>query len=162
MHTTTPHFRITGLPSAAFRPLFGLSDDALARHRARRSVVDGPGFPDRVALVDAEVGASVLLVNHAHLPDDGPYRASHAIFVVERDQPTFDAIDRVPDALRSRMLSLRGFDADGMMVDADLVAGADVETLVARLFALPAVAFVHAHFAKRGCYACRIDRVDAH
>jgi hypothetical protein len=30
--------------------------------------------------------------------------------------------------------------------------------VIARFFQDPAVAFLHMHFAKPGCYACRIDR----
>jgi hypothetical protein len=30
--------------------------------------------------------------------------------------------------------------------------------LIARLFADPRVAYIHAHNAKRGCYAARIER----
>jgi hypothetical protein len=117
-----------------------------------------PGYPDRIGLRDVEIGEAVILVNYNHLPDEGPYRSSHAVFVAERCGETFDAVDRVPDVLRPRVLSLRAFDADGMMVDADLVDGADVESLIARLFVDSAVAYIHAHYAKRGCYACRIDR----
>jgi hypothetical protein len=60
--------------------------------------------------------------------------------------------------MRARLLSLRAFDADGMMIDADIAEGAAVEPLIARLFANPAVHYIHAHNAKRGCYAGRIDR----
>ena len=59
--------------------------------------------------------------------------------------------------MRVRLLSLRAFDADGMMIDAEAAEGAAVEPLIARLFANPAVAYIHAHNAKRGCYSGRID-----
>jgi hypothetical protein len=45
-----------------------------------------------------------------------------------------------------------------MMVDADVVDGSEVEPLIARLLADPRAAYVHAHYARRGCYAARIDR----
>jgi hypothetical protein len=45
-----------------------------------------------------------------------------------------------------------------MMVDADVVDGAAVEPLIARLFANVDVSYIHAHNAKRGCYSGRIDR----
>jgi Protein of unknown function (DUF1203) len=155
-------FRVTGLSPAPFRNLFALSDDELERRHARRMIADAkPGYPDRVGLRDVEVGEAVILVNYQHLRDDGPYRSSHAIFVAERTQEPFDAIDRIPDVLRVRMLSLRAFDTDGLMLDADLVDGRYVEMLIKRLFADPAVAFIHVHYAKRGCYACRVDRVTA-
>ena len=44
------------------------------------------------------------------------------------------------------------------MLDADLVDGAVIEPVIERVFANPGVAYLHAHYAKRGCYAARIDR----
>lgn len=157
---TPTSFRVTGLPVAPFQPLFAMSDEQLRARHATRYVVDHkPGYPDRVELRDAEVGERVILVNHEHLPDAGPYRSRHAIFVIEGATRSYDRVDRIPDVLRARMLSLRAFDAAGMMVDAALVAGADVEASIARFFTDPDVAFLHCHYATRGCYACRIDRV---
>ena len=157
---TPTSFRVTGLPVAAFRPLFGLTDEQLRAHHAKRYVVDEkPGYPDRIELRDAEVGERVILVNHEHLPDAGPFRSRHAVFVIEGASRRYDAVDRIPEVLRHRMLSLRAFDAGGMMVDAELVAGTDLEPSIARFLGDPGVAFLHCHYATRGCYACRIDRV---
>ena len=117
-------------------------------HHAKRYVVDGkPGFPDRIELRDAEVGERVILVNHEHLPDAGPFRSRHAIYVIEGATRHYDAVERIPDVLRHRMLSLRAFDAAGMMVDATLVAGNDIESSIGRFFDDPAVAFLHCHYA---------------
>ena len=44
------------------------------------------------------------------------------------------------------------------MVDADVVEGSGAEPMIERLFADPAIAYIHAHYAKPGCYAARIDR----
>ena len=43
-------------------------------------------------------------------------------------------------------------------LDADVVEGAAVEPLIARLLANADVSYIHAHYAKRGCYSGRIDR----
>jgi transcriptional regulator len=56
------------------------------------------------------------------------------------------------------MLSVRAYDSDGSMVDADVVDGVAVETLLARLFDRADTSYVHVHFARRGCYACRVER----
>ena len=149
-------FRITGLPAERFTPLFGLNDDELARHGALR--YRGAGLPDRITLRDTTEGESVLLINHEHQPADTPYRSRHAIFVREGATNRFDAINTVPDMLHSRLLSLRAFDANGMMVDADVVDGAAAEGLIERLLADPQVDSIHAHFARRGCYAALIRR----
>jgi Protein of unknown function (DUF1203) len=153
-------FRITGLPPEPFRPLFGLDDAQLADRGIKRYIADSkPGFPDRIELRDAEPGESVLLLNYTHQPANSPYRASHAIFVLEGAKGRYDRIDAVPEVFRPRMLSLRAFDEQGLMVDADLVDGREVEGLIERLLGNDAVAYIHAHYAKRGCYAGRIERV---
>ena len=152
-------FRIRGLDPAPFRHLFGLPDEELLRLNVKRAVADRrPGFPDRVELRDAEPGELLLLLNYLHQPADTPYRASHAIFVGEGATTAYDSLDETPECLRLRPISLRAFDAAGMMVDADLISGGEVGAAIERLFADPAAAYIHAHYAKRGCYAARIDR----
>lgn len=152
-------FRITGLPAAPFRHLYGMSETALAAHGVRRYVVDEkPGFPDRVEMREGEIGETMLLLNHVSQPADTPYRSAHAIFVREGADERYDRVGEIPEVMRSRLLSLRAFDAGGMMLDADVVDGRQVEGVIARLFANPDVGYIHVHNAKRGCYAGRIDR----
>ncbi len=152
-------FRITGLDPAPFRHLYGLTDDELAAHGARRTIANAkPGFPDRVELRDAEPGERLLLLNYTHQPADTPYRASHAIFVREGAEQAYEAVDEVPKALRLRPISLRAFDGHGEMVDADLVDGRVLEAVIERLLDNPEVRYLQAHYAKRGCYAARIER----
>ena len=152
-------FRIKGLGSEPFQHLYSLNDDELAHHGARRYVADRrPGFPDRIEVRDAEPGESLLLVNYVHQPANTPYRASHAIFVREGATETYDRVDEVPEVMRVRPISLRAFDPEDLMVDADLVEGRDLEDLIARFLLNPHVVYLHAHYAKRGCYAARIER----
>jgi len=152
-------FRITGLDAREFTHLTKLSDEELARHRAVRYVCDGkPGFPCRVSLEDAEPGEEVLLLNYEHLPLDSPYRSSHAIYVRSGATRSFDGVNTVPGALRERLLSVRAFDARGFILDAEIVEGAALPPLVERFLGDDRVAFLHAHFARRGCFAARIDR----
>jgi len=77
---------------------------------------------------------------------------------VRAGEQQYDAVDRVPPMLRSRLLSVRAFDADGMLVDADIADGADLEALIERQFAQPQTQYLHIHFARPGCYAARVDR----
>ena len=151
------NYTVYGLSPDPFIPLYGLTDDELAKRRARRVVVDGPGFPERVELRDAEPGETLLLVNFEHQDADTPYRSSHAIYVREGATEAWSG-DHLPEVMRKRLLSLRGFSSDGLMVDADVVDGSEAEPLIERLFADPEVAYIHAHYARPGCYAARIDR----
>ena len=152
-------FRIRGLPAEQFAPLFKLSDEELTEKGAVRQIADArdPGYPCRVSLTDSKPGDELILVNYEHHPVDSPYRMRFAIFVREGDE-TFDAVDAVPEQLRTRTLAVRAFDADAMMVGHELIEGAKIESAIARLFANPRAAYLHVHFASPGCYAARIDR----
>jgi len=152
-------FVIRGLDPAPFVELYGLSDTALAERGVVRMTVDAtPGFPCRVSLEDADIGETMLLLNHEHLPVESPYRQRHAIFVREGAAEAAQFEDEVPEQLAIRTLSLRAYDGNGMMTDADLVDGRELAALIDRFFVDPSVAYLHAHNAKRGCFAARIDR----
>jgi Protein of unknown function (DUF1203) len=152
-------FRITGLSPEPFRHLYGLSDQELGLRSVKRYIADKqPGFPDRIEMRDASVGETLLLLNHVCQPAATPYRASHAIFVREGAETVYDRVDEVPDVMRSRLLSLRAYDSQGMMLDADVIDGNNIESVILRFFALAPVDYIHAHNAKRGCYSGRIDR----
>lgn len=151
-------FRISGLDPAPFRHLHALSDADLSAQNIRRvRVEEKPGAPCRISLTDAEIGEHVLLLNHEHQPARTPYRQQGPIFVRETES-RFDARGVVPPALAIRLLSLRAFDAEGMMVDAEVVEGADARPLIARFFENQCVAYIHAHYARRGCFAALIER----
>jgi hypothetical protein len=152
-------FRPIGLPLSPFEPLFALGDEELAERGMRRVVADGkPGFPCRVTLEDAEPGERLILLPFEHQDAHSPYRASGPIFVREGAREPFDAIDVVPPVLRGRLLSFRGYDDAGCIVEADVVQGDDAEAAIARFFARDDVRYIHVHNAKRGCFACRIER----
>lgn len=152
-------FVISGLDPAPFAALFGQPDTVLAAQGVLRHRVESkPSAPCRISLEDAEPGETVLLLNHEHLAADTPYRSRHAIYVRETPAPAARYVDEVPPALAVRLLSVRAFDAADMMIDADVVEGADLPAVIERLFADPRAAYLHAHYARRGCFAARIDR----
>jgi hypothetical protein len=152
-------YRIVGLSPQPFLPLYGLSDAALGARNARRYCVDAvPGFPDRIELRDATIGETVLLVNYQHQPHPTPYQSSHAIFVREGALEPRCFRNEVPDVLVRRPLSVRAFDRAHWMLDAELCAGADLEGLITRFFADERTGYSQVHFAKRGCFAARIER----
>lgn len=153
-------FVVTGLPVEPFHPLFGLDAAALAARGVVRMTADSkPGFPCRITLEDAEPGETVLLLNHEHLAVDTPYRSRHAIFVRESALAPARVQDTLPPALAGRLLAIRAYDADGMMIDAEVIEGAEAAPLIERFLDNPNAAYLHAHNARRGCFAARIDRI---
>jgi hypothetical protein len=152
-------FRITGLSPEPFSELFELSDEQLhARNAVRIVALADGGYPCRISLCDAMPGDELILTHFEHHAVNSPFRASHAVYV-RPGQKRFDQANVVPEQLRKRMLSLRAFDDQAMLVAADLVDGPALESLIDRMLADERAAYVHIHFAKAGCYAARVDRV---
>lgn len=152
-------YRISGLDPADFAHLVGKTDTELAGLGAVRMIADAkPGFPCRITLEDAEPGEALLLVNHVSHGAVGPYRASHAIFVREGAGEAARYEARMPPSLDTRILSLRGFDGDGMMRDACLAHPGEADPSIRAMLANPAIDHIDAHNATRGCFAARIDR----
>jgi hypothetical protein len=150
-------FHFQGLPFEPFAPLFALSDAELeARGFLRVVAGEGDTLPCRISLKDADPGEELLLINYEHQPAHSPYRAKGPIFV-SKHGARFDGHE-VPSALRTRLLSLRAYDKDGMIVEADAVDGDKVEPVLERLFARGDTAYVHVHYAKRGCFAALVER----
>jgi hypothetical protein len=106
---------------------------------------------------DGAAGESALLMNYQHQPALSPYRSSHAIFVREGARAAYLAKDEVPDMLRIRLISVRAFDSAGMMVDAAICKGTQLETTIGRMFSMKPVAYLHLHNAQRGCFMARVD-----
>src|SRR3954462_9725069 len=142
------NFRILGLPSGDFTHLFGLSDAELAAQGGVRRVADG-NYPCRVSLTDSEPGDELLLVNYEHHPVDSPYRMRFAIYVREGDR-TYDRVNEIPEQLRTRMLAVRSFDENGMMVARSLAEGRELEAAIEQLLAPSNAAYLHVHFAAAG------------
>ena len=152
-------FQIHALDADQFRHLFELSDADLTQHRAVRQIVDVcPGAPCRVSLEDAKVGEEVILVGYRHMEQATPYRAEHAVFVRKGAEVATPLPGQVPELFRHRLISLRGFDASGMMVEADAVEGTDLEAAIEKLFDDQRVDIVHLHYAKPGCFAAKVTR----
>ena len=153
------NFQINGLDENQFEHLFGAAKDVLDIHGVERMTVETrPGYPCRISLEDAAIGETVLLMNYEHLPVATPYRSAHAIFVREGATRAIIGPNEIPEMIRIRLLSVRAFDANGTMVDADVVDGTAVEPMIERMLSLPYVDFLHIHNAKRGCFIARVDR----
>ena len=154
-------FQIHALPAEDFTDMFALSDAELADRNACRQIVKSkPGTPCRVSMGDAEVGETVILLNYEHQPAQTPFKATHAIYVREAATQAQLAIDEVPEVLRSRVISLRLFDRNHMMIDADVVQGEDLADAITKAFENDQVSYAHLHNAKPGCFAATVTRAE--
>lgn len=152
-------FMIKGLDPEHFEPLFAMKTGDLKQRGIIEVEATDSHFPCRISLDEAPVGDRLLLLNHVHQPANTPYRSSHAVFVSESAKRPGLFVSDIPPIMRTRLLSVRAFDGDDMIVNADIVDGRDAGALFAHFLENPKAAYLHAHFAKRGCFAGRVDRV---
>jgi hypothetical protein len=151
-------FRVLGLSPEQFRPFFAMPDARLHQLGARRVIADDPRMPCRVSMEHAELGEELLLLNFEHQPANTPYRATHAIYVRKAADRAFEAVDTIPEVLASRLLAIRAFDTQHMMIDAEVCDGAQAGEVFERFLADPQASYLQVHNAKRGCYAARVER----
>jgi hypothetical protein len=154
-------FQVSGLSPEPFAHLFSLSADELERLGARRVVADDAvGFPCRVSLEDVAAGEELVLLPYEHQPaPTSPYRASGPIFVSRHARASALAPGELPPCVAGRLMSVRAYDAQHLIVSADVCEGAALAPVIERMFADAQVAYIHLHNAKRGCYSCRVDRL---
>ena len=153
------NFQIAGLPAEDFAALFAMDTEALSERRMKRLIVDEmPGYPCRVSLQDAAEGETVLLLPYQYQAANSPYRSSGPIFVREAVSQAILPENTVPQMLRHRMLSVRGYDAHHIMIAARVTAGTALEEVITALFLDEAISYLHIHNAGPGCFNCRVDR----
>lgn len=153
------NYQISGIDPAQFQHLFALTDAELAVRGVSRAVAEEtPGYPCRVSLEDALVGEELILISYAHQTANSPYQAAGPIYVRRNASEIAALRNKVPPPFQSRLLSVRAYDANHFIIDAEVVDGAQLEPLIARFFGNAAVAYLHVHYARRGCYAGRVDR----
>ncbi|MGR3808956.1 DUF1203 domain-containing protein [Jiulongibacter sp. NS-SX5] len=152
------NFRITAI-NEDFQNLFDLDEDELKKIGAVIMVVDEkPGFPCRLSLEDAHIGEEVILFPYEHHKVESPYRASGPIFVRKNVTKANLEINEIPVMLEHRLLSLRIYNEDAMMIDARTVHGSILKKEIQDVFKNQKALYIQVHNAGPGCYNCQINR----
>ena len=152
------------MPTFAVRPLPApLPAPSSLAAEARTIVVHEPdSYPCRRCLRDAAEGETVVLLSYDPFVDesDTPYRQPGPIFV-HAEPCSYELSDTLPEQLTRRLLSVRSFGDDHLMMGGVVVQGAELEATVDGLLGDDAVSYLHVHNAGPGCFAARIDRLDS-
>lgn len=123
------------------------------------TVDECPGFPCRVSLEDAKIGEEVILLPYQHHKTNSPYQASGPIFVRKIAKTSSLDINEIPKMLTHRLLSLRGYDRNGIMKEASVTEGNFLKEQIMKIFENKEIVYIHIHNAKPGCYNCLVERV---
>ena len=100
----------------------------------------------------------LILFNHVSHDVATPFRAAHAVYVREEARAPAAYVDETPPVFEGRVLSLRGFDGEGMLQEALLALPGEADAKIRALLERPEIAEIHAHNAAPGCFAARIVR----
>jgi len=154
------NFRIVALDQVQFTSLFSLSESELNAKGMKKMIVDEfPGYPCRVSLTDAEIGEEVILLNYEHHNVNSPYRSNGPIFIRKIGQTANPKMNEIPIMFNHRLLSIRGFDKDAIMIFAEVMSGENLKENLFSILQNHAISYLHIHNAKPGCYNCRVERV---
>ena len=155
----TTNFIVKPLEKNIFVELLSKSEEQLAKVNARRLIADSkPGYPCRVSLIEAEVGERVLLIPFKHHDVPSPYQASGPIFIRENAETTELEINEIPEILTKRLLSVRAYNTEGLMIHAETARGAELDNAIRNQFLNSEVAYLQFHNANPGCFNCNVHR----
>jgi hypothetical protein len=107
---------------------------------------------------DAQPGEELLLLPYEHHATTSPYRSSGPIFLRRGATQRRLSPGEVPPYVTRRLISLRAYDAAGMLVGASVRDGSEVRGEIEQYFCDPTVAYLQLHNAKQGCFSCQVDR----
>jgi hypothetical protein len=153
------NFILKSLNDQDFSVFFEMTDAELYKISAKRMIVDEfPGFPCRVSLQDAALNEEVILLPYQHHKTNSPYQASGPIFVRKIAKTANLERNEIPKMFHHRLLSLRGYDKNGLMKDADVIEGKNLKEKINQLFENENIDYIHIHNSRPGCYNCLVER----
>ena len=125
---------------------------------AHRRLAEGRE-PCRRCLRDTEPGEPLVLASYDPFTRRSPYAGEGPVFVhADGCEPFRPVPGAVSQQVGGRVLSLRAYDGEAMMTEAEVIEGERFAERASALLGGEGVAFLHAHFAGPGCFAFRVDR----
>lgn len=156
----TTSFQLVGIDHQPFQNLFDLSDEQLKLLAIKRCFAEqSTGYPCRISLEDAQMGDELLLLPYFHQNEESPYRASGPIFIRKGVTKQFLPVGEISNYVARRLMSVRAYDANHMIVDASVCDGVVVSSEIEAYFRNDKIAYIHLHNAKRGCFSCQVIRI---
>lgn len=153
-------FIIVGIKNK-FNNFFDLSEEELSSIGAVKKIVDEkPGYPCRVSLEDVEIGEEVVLFPFQHHETNSPYQARGPIFIGKNAKGPDVGVNEIPKMLLHRLLSLRAYDKNGMMIDAKTVEGEELRNSITTIFKNSEACYIQIHNSSPGCYNCQVNRIE--
>ncbi|NML71450.1 DUF1203 domain-containing protein [Chryseobacterium sp. RP-3-3] len=154
------NFKFEALNYLDFEYLNNLSETELSENNVKKMRVDKfPGFPCRSTLEDAKIGEMIFLLNYDFHNVNSPYRANGPIFVRANQLTKTYENNEIPIMFNHRLISIRGYSKDAMMIFADVSEGEFLKKKLSQILENPKIEYIHLHNAKPGCFNCVVKRI---
>jgi hypothetical protein len=126
----------------------------------RWEIADHDGYPCRHCLRETRTGQKVLLGSYHLLRPRGIYWTPSPVFVHSASCIRYDRDNEIPEIVRNRLVSVRAYGADDMVIYGlgDVGDGREVDGIVERCLSESRTAYVNVHTARPGCLLCTIER----
>lgn len=123
------------------------------------TAIGGMRPPCRRCLLDANPGEELKLIAYDPFPVDSvtPYRGAGPIFIHSHECIPFNG-QSLPERQLNRLLSLRVYDVNHMLVASEALGGSKLEEVAGEMLADERASYINVHNAKPGCFAVRIER----
>ena len=136
--------------------------------RIRRTLVDDFGnqllarradpAPCRHCLRITKPGERLIVFAYQPFASAGPYAEVGPVFVHAADCEAYADRGVFPEDFRNRVLTIRGYNAEGTIETAELSAAGNPEGSIDRLFSNERLSFIHVRNPAWGCYDFQIER----
>jgi hypothetical protein len=115
--------------------------------------------PCRHCLRITKPGEHLIVFAYQPFTIGGPYAEVGPVFVHAAPCEAYAHCDIFPEDFRKRILTMRGYNAEGTIETAELSEAGNPEATIERLFSNERVSFIHVRNPAWGCYDFRIDRL---
>jgi len=150
-------FRVTGIPANLSQQARTTLKSPQYGHPAHVETATGYG-PCRSCLATfAEGEEERILFTYNPFAGQDPYPSPGPVFIHREECPTWEA-ETFPPMLRGLPMTFEGYGDDRWIVARERVANGEVESAIERLFAEPAVRYIHVRNTEAGCFIARVER----
>ena len=151
-----PRFRVVALPTEIAQAARKAAANQLPDH-AIVAADSSTGYPCRHCLRFAAAGEQLVLFPYVSIAPGRPYAESGPIFVHLDPCMRYAQTSGYPDALREGRV-LRAYNRRADMIDATVVNGDGIETVIEDLLRNPKTEFLQVRSVSRGCFTMKIER----
>lgn len=153
-------FRVVGIPAGLSQEVRTTLSSPQYHHPAHVETAAGYG-PCRSCLATFEEGQEErILFMYNPFAGLDPYPSPGPIFIHREECAAWEA-ESFPPMLRHLPLTFEGYGEDRWIVARERVADGEAERAIARLFADPAVRYIHVRNTEAGCFIARVERVSS-